>query len=753
MDDIIAALESFETLGDFFAKTTLSTKLLDVKVNKVGLLNMPVSNEQVQELISIAKPAEFGWKDQTILDEQVRKVWKIPKSYVRISKREWDRSMLKVLDKLKVDLGLPSKSILKSEFHDMLIYEEGCFFKPHQDSEKEDGMVATMIMVLPSEHDGGELIVNHKNKQHVLKQKKSKLPKYNIAAFYADCYHEVKPVVKGNRIALTFNLLLEKFTGNINNLFCTNKNEKLFKAVDDHFSKKNDEPSKIVYVLDHEYTQSGLSWDSLKNKDAQCVEALLGIAEKLNLDAYLTLADMKECWDCEFDYDAYKYRRRSRYDDEEDYDDDEEPTPSYIMDTEIELKYWLDRQGKSFDISSFSPSYKEVCWTGDNEGFEPFESEYEGWMGNYGNTLDRWYHRAAIVLWKKEDHHAIFFEIDKNKFVNDIFELSRSQNNHNQVKTMLKSAANYWQQYLTLNRNSNDADKILDLVYYIEDEKISSSLLIHYDWSLFNYNNLIKWLDLAELYSYSWLISVLSELKKVSGSYGYADHIIIEDLELLIEHLSSNENHKKVSQILVKYQFLALKNNHRQGSISRQLYKESSQHRCDELYSLMSALIIKQDKKMLIECLQLIIENPKTYPVLEITLACEPILNNIKNFISNNDFVKYLNEDLNSEYALGCREKNDWHINEKASCRCEYCKTLNEFIASETIQEKNWPLNEQFRGHISQEIDKLRIPLKYHTEKKGRPYQLILKKSSALYKSAKIRFNNLNKALDLVKTI
>jgi hypothetical protein len=34
--------------------------------------------------------------------------------------------------------------------------------------------------------------------------------------------------------------------------------------------------------------------------------------------------------------------------------------------------------------------------------FEPFESEHEGYMGNYGNTVDRWYHRAAVVLWPRD---------------------------------------------------------------------------------------------------------------------------------------------------------------------------------------------------------------------------------------------------------------------------------------------------------------------------------------------------------------
>ena len=53
----------------------------------------------------------------------------------------------------------------------------------------------------------------------------------------------------------------------------------------------------------------------------------------------------------------------------------------------------------------------QITWTKASDAFEPFESEYEGYMGNYGNTMDRWYHRAAVVLWRKEDHYPILFSI------------------------------------------------------------------------------------------------------------------------------------------------------------------------------------------------------------------------------------------------------------------------------------------------------------------------------------------------------
>jgi hypothetical protein len=36
------------------------------------------------------------------------------------------------------------------------------------------------------------------------------------------------------------------------------------------------------------------------------------------------------------------------------------------------------------------------------DDWKPTSKEFEGYTGNEGNTLDRWYHRSAIVLWHRE---------------------------------------------------------------------------------------------------------------------------------------------------------------------------------------------------------------------------------------------------------------------------------------------------------------------------------------------------------------
>lgn len=90
-----------------------------------------------------------------------------------------------------------------------LVYEKGGFFLPHRDSEKHDGMVASLIVVLPNPFEGGELIVRHGADRETLTFAEAAAGTTPcFAALYADCEHEVERVTRGTRIALAYNLVL-----------------------------------------------------------------------------------------------------------------------------------------------------------------------------------------------------------------------------------------------------------------------------------------------------------------------------------------------------------------------------------------------------------------------------------------------------------------------------------------------------------------------------------------------------------------
>jgi len=55
-------------------------------------------------------------------------------------------------------------------------------------------MFATLVVVLPSEYSGGELVVRHQGREVRLDLRRDEPSEAAFAAFYADCVHEVRPI-------------------------------------------------------------------------------------------------------------------------------------------------------------------------------------------------------------------------------------------------------------------------------------------------------------------------------------------------------------------------------------------------------------------------------------------------------------------------------------------------------------------------------------------------------------------------------
>jgi hypothetical protein len=57
---------------------------------------------------------------------------------------------------------------VKARLHKLLLYEQGSHFSAHQDTEKERGMIGTLVVQLPCAqgHTGGSLTVRHRGKSH-----------------------------------------------------------------------------------------------------------------------------------------------------------------------------------------------------------------------------------------------------------------------------------------------------------------------------------------------------------------------------------------------------------------------------------------------------------------------------------------------------------------------------------------------------------------------------------------------------------
>jgi 2OG-Fe(II) oxygenase superfamily len=395
-----------ESAGSFSAQLLAPAHLLQLEVSGVGPVSLPVRAPLAQKLIAVARPAMFGRGEQTLTDTNVRDTWELTPDQITLGGPGWAALMDGALEHFRDELGLPQTSRLRAEPHSMLVYGKGQFFLPHQDSEKDDAMVGTLVVSLPSVHTGGELVIDHAGESTAYRASKKEL---TFVAFYADCPHQVTPVRSGYRVTLTFNLLCGTETPAPE----AGPAIELAHCLTEHFTTPATPryggrdlglPNRMVFLLDHEYTQRGLNWHRLKGADAERAALVRAAAEQAGCETVLALAEVKETWDVlpsEGDqWDDYDY-----YEDEDDRGPGEDPNDfqlNELIDDEITLGWWTRPDGTGGEaISLHVPDY-EVCATTPSVNLTPCQSEYEGYMGNYGNTLDRWYRRAAVVVWPRD---------------------------------------------------------------------------------------------------------------------------------------------------------------------------------------------------------------------------------------------------------------------------------------------------------------------------------------------------------------
>jgi hypothetical protein len=165
----------------------------------------------------------------------------------------------------------------RAEPYKLLLYEPGSFFKPHRDSEKTPGMVATLVVCLPSEHEGGEVHLSFKDRQRTFATGSTSKYDLSALAWYSDVTHEVKELKSGYRLVLTYNIVADnQDTAALSHYVAqSDRLRRLLKR----WNRDPNFKEKVCYTLGHQYSQSSLSLRVLKGRDACVLRVLKRVAD------------------------------------------------------------------------------------------------------------------------------------------------------------------------------------------------------------------------------------------------------------------------------------------------------------------------------------------------------------------------------------------------------------------------------------------------------------------------------------------
>ncbi|MEW1723609.1 2OG-Fe(II) oxygenase [Streptomyces sp. NPDC093109] len=761
-------LDGAERGGDFSTRIEMSSHALRIEIDGVGELPLPVCAPVARKLITQAQQARFGRGEQTLTDTGVRDTWEITPDRITLDGPDWHRTLSNVLDGIRTALGLPPTTVLRAEPHALLVYGKGQFFLPHQDSEKDDRMVGTLVVSLPSYHTGGELVVEHAGRSVTHRASREQL---TFTAFYADCRHEVRPVTSGYRITLTMNLLAERMRptdgtsgGPVADLaHCLT--EHFAQPAEQHYSYGRPDatpPNRLVYLLDHEYTQRGLGWDRLKSADATRAALLRQAAAQADCEAVLALAEVKETWDAVPPYDRYGYYGDvEHFDDCEDeecegqclLDPDGEPGAERrrsgdfsdyelndLVDDETTLGWWTRPDGTGGEHISLPVPYAEVCATTDNKDLTPYQSEYEGYMGNYGNTLDRWYRRAAVVLWPRQRSFAARAEAGSEGALREL-QGHLDTGEVEQARTLARSLAPIWKHQGSGPAASGLFASALPVAVGLGEADTATMLLAPFGVETLSERHAPALAAAAARYGRTWAHEAVGSWFGPAGTYPGADRAAwIESLPGLCAALrTSDGDGDAVATPLVEgawrttgEQLTGLlgtsREQERRASMERlgttlaHILRAAGPGSADTITTALRGL-----PDTALECLLPALRTAARRPaaVRDGTPAARA-------FQSLADHCETM---LTAGAARPVRVADDWSLTPAGTCRsrCDLCPDLDAFLTSHTRRLMEWPLAKDRRRHIHSRIELADLPVSHTTRRQGRPYTLVLAKTNAVF--------------------
>jgi hypothetical protein len=154
-----------------------------------GPIGLPLTVHDARNVIERCRKSAFGKGSETILDENVRRSWELNPDQFSLRNPRWASTISALLPTIHEKLALPwNAKHTRAELYKLLLYEEGAFFKPHQDTEKTPGMFGTLVVALPSPHQGGDLAFRHQKKKVTFQTSKNSDFGFSWATWYAQSF-------------------------------------------------------------------------------------------------------------------------------------------------------------------------------------------------------------------------------------------------------------------------------------------------------------------------------------------------------------------------------------------------------------------------------------------------------------------------------------------------------------------------------------------------------------------------------------
>lgn len=784
--------------SQFVSTGQLSAVLPGLEVKGIGPVGVPITAADAKRIITKANQAPYGRGEATIVDTDVRRVWQLEPSQFGLRHAAWNEALANAVDAIKDDLGIRGK--VTAELYKLLVYEKGSFFKPHRDSEKTPRMFGTLVVCLPSRHEGGTLILEHdgQTKRIDFGGKDSEF-QTRYAAFYADCRHEITPVKSGYRICLVYNLASagKKQPEAPQNAAAVAEAARLLQEL-----LVGPEPlNKLAIPFTHQYTETGFGPKRLKGADRAHADVLIRAAESLDYQCYFALLmlhqegipdygsfDYGDSWGRQRSYWSHDDYDEGDENDENDSGDDSDSEFEEIFEEELTLEHWLDSEGREQSFGTIHFEDKEVLGLEDKEGWSSKQEVREA-TGNEGASMERWYRHSAVVIWPRERHFHVLAGEGPATAVPALEELvagSKKPEDLDACRQVARAIIETWQGHDSFRgQASSFSARMLRVLERIGDQKLAMRFLRDVLPESFNGSEGRALHGLCQRLGWKALAPGIQAFLFRQKPADYLTHL--NQIVAICEHLCCDppalSKERRAACVLITNELMKVVERWDKVPPSRwddddfdvvdfdgedeyrndEPEDEKGKRKLDEderealnlqrhgdkrngiVASMVRLLAAIGASKHLSKFLAHVLADTRHYDLRAVlipdvkTLYAHAISNAAGRRAASR-LLQHCLAELRAATARPIEPPADWKRDAKLDCKCEDCVALGRFLRDPAQRVGRFALKKERRKHLHRQIDKHRCDVKHVTERKGSPQTLVCTKTQDSYQRRRKQF-------------
>lgn len=431
---------------------------------------------------------------------------------------------------------------------------------------------------------------------------------------------------------------------------------------------------------------------------------------------------------------------------------------------------WTDLRGKQQPWGPIALELSAIVSSIPIDEWKPTSEDFEGYTGNAGNTLDRWYHRSAIVLWPREHHFDVVASCgaagSMPLFRSMLAKLARTSKKRVETeradclrfaRAIIARWARGWIGYREgEQREPSPLDDFPDLLLKLHDREAIAMLLAklaEQDQSLRLASFVVaacrEFGRDAFARELRRLIAAPSDERERLG-VRERQQIPPRDLEWLSAYCLDDTAGPGESALAQELCGLSV-DRFCASPPSRPAYygviarREASASE-SSLPFLLKSLVATERDEDLSRLIQFVEGSPTEFRLEQCQV---PSLDALVQWSRNRSGVVHprllswlasVRQELESATARKPAPPADWARPAKVACTCQHCAQLKAFLADPANKVGRIPAREDMRQHLIGMIDRHQCDVNHVLERKGSPYSLVLTKTTGSFERATGRF-------------